>query len=208
MGVVDLGELCSRICRGSRVASSGRWSRQCAGCSGTSSFILHPGDGARRCAGCSGTLTHPEAEGAAHLDLVLYQSMRDEGGSRARHFAECRGMSRPTDDLRSILSFFQRNEFGVGDVCRWNKDFLLGEGAWSVSPSPWPVLRQEFSIPENARRQCKNELRPLWVLPSPLGAARSLISASHILNSPLPPLILSEIYYPPKNEPAPIIREQ
>ena len=32
--------------------------------------------------------------------------------------------------------------------------FLLGEGAWSVSPSPWPVLRQEFSIPENARRPC------------------------------------------------------
>jgi hypothetical protein len=34
--------------------------------------------------------------------------------------------------------------------------FLRGEGAWSVSPSPWPVIRQEFSIPENARRPCKD----------------------------------------------------
>jgi hypothetical protein len=34
--------------------------------------------------------------------------------------------------------------------------FLLGEGGWSVSPSPWPVIRQEFSIPENARRPCKD----------------------------------------------------
>ena len=38
-----------------------------------SSFILHPSScrWSRRCAGCSGTLTHPGAEGAAHLDLLL-----------------------------------------------------------------------------------------------------------------------------------------
>jgi len=33
--VMDLGGLCSRIWRGNRVASSGRWSPRCAGCSGT-----------------------------------------------------------------------------------------------------------------------------------------------------------------------------
>ena len=50
--------------------------------------------------------------------------------------------------------------------------FLLGEGAWSVSPSPWPVIRQEFSIPENSRRPCKD--RP-WL---PFGDSVSLLSAS------------------------------
>jgi hypothetical protein len=38
--VVDLGELYSRNRRGSPVAISGRWSRRCAGCSGT---LTHPG---------------------------------------------------------------------------------------------------------------------------------------------------------------------
>jgi hypothetical protein len=31
--------------------------------------------------------------------------------------------------------------------------FILGEGAWSVIHSPWPVIGQEFSIAQNARRQ-------------------------------------------------------
>jgi hypothetical protein len=33
---------------------------------------------------------------------------------------------------------------------------ILGEGAWSVGHSPWPVIRQYLSIPGNARRQCKD----------------------------------------------------
>ncbi len=40
--------------------------------------------------------------------------------------------------------------------------FLVSEGAWSVSHSPWPVIRQEFPIPENALRQCKD--RPWLIL--------------------------------------------
>ena len=54
----------------------------------------------------------------------------------------CRRMPQRTDDLRSILIFIQRNRFGVGDVCRRNNDFTLGEDARSVSHSPWPVIRQ------------------------------------------------------------------
>src|SRR4051794_16337213 len=71
--------------------------------------------------------------------------------------ARCLGTRRTYDQF---LFCSKRNGFGVGDVRRGNKAFLLGEGAWSVSPLPWPVLRQEFSIPENARRQCKD--RP-WI---------------------------------------------
>src|SRR4051812_22972757 len=51
--VVDLGEPCSRMWRGSRVANSGQW--------------------IPRCAGCSGALTRPGAEGAAHRYLLLDQ---------------------------------------------------------------------------------------------------------------------------------------
>ena len=53
-----------------------------------------------------------------------------------------RRMPQRTDDLRSILIFLKRNQIGVGDVRRWNNDLILGEGAWSVSLSPWPVIRQ------------------------------------------------------------------
>jgi hypothetical protein len=30
--------------------------------------------------------------------------------------------------------------------------FILGEGAWFVGPSPWPVIRQSFSIPVSRAR--------------------------------------------------------
>jgi len=109
--------------------------------------------------------------------------MRDDVDSGARTLAGCRRMCRHTDGLRAILILLKRNGFGVGDVRRGNKDFLLGEGAWSVRPSPWPVLRQEFSIPENARRQCKD--RPWFPFVGirylsfrPLGAKLVLMSQS------------------------------
>jgi hypothetical protein len=110
--VVNLGERCSRIWRGRRVASPGRWSP--------------------RCAGCPGTLTHPAADGAAHLCLLLDQYAPWRGrligaSSRESSDASARGRLMVNNSSSSAQS-----------IVRWRRS-PLNEG-WVAPAGPGKEL--------------------------------------------------------------------